>query len=85
MIIDYSDPVHDPEFSADPHIVTYSGSPRLGFTWRCSCGATNGGYPWEDCYDRNQEAHEHLRLYLACMGCCYDLNRERLNRQEGNR
>ena len=71
------------------HVVTYAGSTRLGFTWRCSCSASNGEYPWEDCYDRTQEAHEHLRPHLAwprsCAGCCYDLNRERLNRQKGNR
>lgn len=54
---------------SDDHKITYGGSERLGFWWRCKCGnamgvpdapADDDRLPFEQAFDRTYWAHEHL-------------------------
>ena len=40
------------------HLITYLGSKKQGYRWKCSCGTT-AQFNWEDRLDRTMEAAEH--------------------------
>lgn len=56
--------------AAMTHKITYGGTWRSGYWWRCTCGASMGtgrgnsdpedGFPFEYPFDRTYWAHEHI-------------------------
>ena len=40
------------------HIITYLGSKKQGYRWKCSCGLATT-FIWDDRLDRTMEAAEH--------------------------